>query len=123
MEFKQKTRASNCFSCCFGASGSFDELEERPISMMRSSSTWLKDRAQELPELGERCRGIVDRIRWRRRFTGEFSYDPLSYARNFDGGLDETEEDDVSQGDAFRFKDFSSRLPPSPPPRPVVAIS
>lgn len=124
MEFKQKIRASNCFSCCFGASGSADDLEERPISLMRSSSTWLKERAQELPELGERCRGIVDRIRWRRRFTGDFSYDPLSYARNFDGGMDETEGDDAAfQGDAFRFKEFSARLPPSPPSRPMVAIS
>ncbi|KAJ1703593.1 hypothetical protein LUZ63_003372 [Rhynchospora breviuscula] len=123
MEFKQKVRASNCFSCCFGASGSTDDLEERPISMIRSSSTWLKERAQELPEFSERCRGIVDRIRWRRRFTGEFSYDPLSYARNFDEGLDEIGGDDAAQGDAFRYKDFSSRLPPSPPPRPLVAIS
>jgi hypothetical protein len=125
MEFKQKMRASNCFSCCFGASGSSDdlELEERPISLMRSSSTWLKERAQELPELGERCRGIVDRIRWRRRFTGEFSYDPLSYARNFDGGMDENEGDDAAQGEALRFKDFSSRLTRSPPPRPLVVIS
>ncbi|KAJ4810562.1 DNA ligase [Rhynchospora pubera] len=123
MEFKQKVRASNCFSCCFGASGSTDDLEERPISLIRSSSTWLKERAQELPEFSERCRGIVDRIRWRRRFTGEFSYDPLSYARNFDEGVDEIAGDDAAQGDAFRYKDFSSRLPPSPPPRPLVAIS
>ncbi|KAJ3679165.1 hypothetical protein LUZ60_017176 [Juncus effusus] len=114
----RKLRTSNCFSCCFGGSGGVaDESDDRP-SLMRSSSTWLKERAQDLPEFGERCRGLVDRIRWRRRPAGDFRYDPLSYARNFDQGMD---LDEYDEADAFRYRNFSSRLPPSPQPAVVIA--
>ncbi|KAI4969603.1 hypothetical protein ZWY2020_000517 [Hordeum vulgare] len=51
------------------------------------------------------------RARWRRRVAaaGEFRYDPLSYALNFDDGASDDAEDA-----AFRYRNFSSRLPPSP---------
>ncbi|XBI13555.1 hypothetical protein VPH35_140279 [Triticum aestivum] len=39
---------------------------------------------------------------------GEFRYDPLSYALNFDEG--------GSDDDAFRYRNFNSRLPPLPTP-------
>jgi hypothetical protein len=59
----------------------------------------------------------VERARWRRRrgaatAAGEFRYDPLSYALNFDEG-----EDDDAYADpaaAFRYRNFNARLPPSP---------
>ncbi|XP_062178849.1 uncharacterized protein LOC133883518 [Phragmites australis] len=54
-----------------------------------------------------------ERVRWRRRAAaGEFRYDPLSYALNFDEG-----EDDDAYADpaaAFRYRNFNARLPPSP---------
>ncbi|XP_020168736.2 uncharacterized protein [Aegilops tauschii subsp. strangulata] len=55
------------------------------------------------------------RARWRRRVAaaGEFRYDPLSYALNFDdGGSDDGAE---AEDAAFRYRNFNSRLPPSPP--------
>jgi hypothetical protein len=63
--------------------------------------------------------GGAERARWQRRRRsgaatagGEFRYDPLSYALNFDEG-----EDDDAYADpaaAFRYRNFNARLPPSP---------
>ncbi|GJM97863.1 hypothetical protein PR202_ga14820 [Eleusine coracana subsp. coracana] len=53
-----------------------------------------------------------ERVRWRRRAAvGDFRYDSLSYALNFDEG-----EDDDDAGAPFRYRNFNSRLPPSPKP-------
>ncbi|XP_037419223.1 uncharacterized protein LOC119284015 [Triticum dicoccoides] len=51
------------------------------------------------------------RARWRRRVVaaGEFRYDPLSYALNFDDGA---EAEDAT----YMYRNFSSRLPPLPVP-------
>ncbi|BAF20111.1 uncharacterized protein [Oryza sativa Japonica Group] len=73
---------------------------------------------------GERRSG--EKLRWRRRVAaGEFGYDPLSYALNFDDGDgDDDAADDAAA--AFRYKNFSSRLPPSPvaaPARRSTAIA
>ncbi|XP_006656299.1 uncharacterized protein LOC102713371 [Oryza brachyantha] len=58
--------------------------------------------------------GSGEKVRWRRRVAaGEFGYDPLSYALNFDEGGDD-DDGDADAGAAFRYKNFSSRLPPSP---------
>ncbi|KAJ1278217.1 hypothetical protein BS78_04G062300 [Paspalum vaginatum] len=60
--------------------------------------------------------GLGERVRWRRRAgVGEFRYDPLSYALNFDEGdldADEEEEEGVhaGRGDGLLFQSFSSRL-------------
>jgi hypothetical protein len=63
-----------------------------------------------------------ERVRWRRRAAvGDFRYDSLSYALNFDEG-----EDDDDAGAGFRYRNFNARLLPSPPPaqRPAaIAIS
>ncbi|CAL5053994.1 unnamed protein product [Urochloa decumbens] len=59
----------------------------------------------------------TERIRWRRRgaAAGEFRYDALSYALNFDEGEDGGAcADDPAA--AFRYRNFNARLPPSPPP-------
>ncbi|CAL5041711.1 unnamed protein product [Urochloa decumbens] len=64
----------------------------------------------------------TERIRWRRRgaAAGEFRYDALSYALNFDEGDDGGAcADDPAA--AFRYRNFSARLPPSPPPASAVA--
>ncbi|EES06390.1 uncharacterized protein LOC8077634 [Sorghum bicolor] len=66
--------------------------------------------------------GLSERMRWRRRAgVGEFRYDPLSYALNFDeGDLDvnsddeEDEDEDLGararRGDGLLYHSFSSRL-------------
>ncbi|CAN6243321.1 unnamed protein product [Urochloa humidicola] len=68
--------------------------------------------------------GSGERMRWRRRAgVGEFRYDPLSYALNFDEGdlLDADEEEDQvfagRGGDGRLYQSFSSRLS-----TPVVGI-
>ncbi|KAF7111517.1 hypothetical protein CFC21_111523 [Triticum aestivum] len=60
---------------------------------------------------GERPHTGGGRARWRRRVTGEFRYDPLSYALNFDDNGDADAEDA-----AFQHRNFNFRLPPSPAP-------
>uniref|UniRef100_A0A0E0E4C6 Uncharacterized protein n=1 Tax=Oryza meridionalis TaxID=40149 RepID=A0A0E0E4C6_9ORYZ len=77
---------------------------------------------------GERRSG--EKLRWRRRVAaGEFGYDPLSYALNFDDGDDgDADADAAADAAAFRYKNFSSRLPPSPAAAPArrstaIAIS
>ncbi|XP_020177533.1 uncharacterized protein [Aegilops tauschii subsp. strangulata] len=65
------------------------------------------------------------RTRWRRRVAaaGEFRYDPLSYALNFDDGATDNGDVDV-EDEAFRYRNFSSRLPSSPlPASRAVAIA
>lgn len=111
---KQKLRSSICFSCCFnvhggsgqdGGGGGGDDCEDRPIPIARL-----------LPELGERWRDVVARIgSRRRRLAGEFRYDPLSYSLNFDEGAAADDDDGPLAGDGFQVRNFSSRLPPSPP--------
>ncbi|KAF4404556.1 hypothetical protein CsatB_022861 [Cannabis sativa] len=75
--------------------------------------TWLKSTANDLPEIRERCRNLIQRWKIRRHNnqpfqSSDFSYDLSSYSLNF--------EDDNSRfdDDEFRLKDFSSRLPASP---------
>ncbi|TKW22124.1 hypothetical protein SEVIR_4G208300v4 [Setaria viridis] len=58
-----------------------------------------------------------ERVRWRRRgaAAGEFRYDALSYALNFDeGGGDDDDACAADPAAAFRYRNFNARLPPSP---------
>ncbi|EOA22858.1 hypothetical protein CARUB_v10003586mg [Capsella rubella] len=118
--------------CCLGANAVVE-----PETMMiggqrtpRSPYEWLKSTAQEL-ELRDRCRRVKSRIKVTCRnnscayncvhqhhhhhhqrhqsqsYPGDFSYDPLSYALNF--------EDDVRVSDEDgSFPNFTARLPQSP---------
>ncbi|XP_039033427.1 uncharacterized protein LOC120169321 [Hibiscus syriacus] len=71
------------------------------------------------PELKDKYRNLVNRIGnnhlrnhsfgHTRRSSADFRYDPSSYALNFDEGRDD------SQYDEFTYRNFSARLPPSPP--------
>ncbi|XP_037463587.1 uncharacterized protein LOC119335578 [Triticum dicoccoides] len=66
---------------------------------------------------GERSHTSGARARWRRRVAaaGEFRYDPLSYALNFDdGGSDDGNAD--AEDAVFLHRNFNWRLPPSPAP-------
>lgn len=115
--------------CCLGANAVVE-----PEAMMigggqrtpRSPYEWLKSTAQEL-ELRDRCRRVKSRIKVTCRnnncaynncvhhhqrhqsqsYPGDFSYDALSYALNF--------EDDVRAADEDgSFPNFTARLPQSP---------
>lgn len=69
-----------------------------------------------MPEIREKCRSLISRIGRTRKHSTEFKYDPLSYALNFDVGCEDFLIDE------FPLRNFSSRLPASPPRRnfPVV---
>ncbi|KAJ3693439.1 hypothetical protein LUZ60_008919 [Juncus effusus] len=106
---KQRLRSSLCLSCCFNGSNGEDEAPAS--SLLRSSSGWIRDRAKGIPEM-------VNKMSRNRRLSGDFKYDPMSYALNFDEGYEEDERDgEELQGERFRYRNFSSRLPSSPPVR------
>lgn len=108
-----------CFSCCFGGGGG-EELGEgarqRAARVVRTSSRWVRERVGELPELVAR----VGKRRQRQQAAGEFRYDAISYALNFeeDGG-----GEGGGEGEPFKYRAFSSRLPASPPPPPETAVA
>uniref|UniRef100_A0A0D9X6D4 Uncharacterized protein n=1 Tax=Leersia perrieri TaxID=77586 RepID=A0A0D9X6D4_9ORYZ len=115
-----------CFSCCFGGGeggdGEEEEEEEklgqRAARALRTSSRWVRDRAVELPEMVARAGRRRRKTPPQQQVAGEFRYDPVSYALNF-------EEDGDSDGevDPFKYVAFSARLPASPPPPPVVTAT
>ncbi|PKU85391.1 uncharacterized protein LOC110094068 [Dendrobium catenatum] len=111
---KQKVSFTAWFFCCFrGAEAEGDEGTPAAASLLRSSSIWIRSKAGELPELTERCKEIMARIsRSSRREYGEFRYDPPSYALNFDEGGGSDDADDAKE---FPYRNFSSRLPSTPP--------
>ncbi|XP_008790088.2 uncharacterized protein LOC103707399 [Phoenix dactylifera] len=119
---KHHNRSSFCLSACFGAAGdggapgSPDGVGERQgASLLRSPSTWLRFKTHELPELRGKCRALVSSHaagkHHRRHHSSDFTYDPLSYALNFDEGL---ESEFAANAEDLRYRCFSSRLPASP---------
>lgn len=118
---RDRFRLSGCLSCCFpgGRREAADGDDGEQPRLVRASSSWLRSRAQDIPELREKCRSLISRMGRRsgRRHPADFRYDALSYAMNFDEG-----EDEALVGD-FRYRNFSSRLAPTPPPAsPAVEI-
>lgn len=122
---RRRSRLGECFSCCFGGGGGGGggvggegyepPQESQTASFVRSSSTWIRSKAQEIPEIKEKCRGLISRMAKPRRQSGDFRYDPLSYALNFDEGPDfDGDGGEISPAE-FRYRNFSSRLPPTPP--------
>ncbi|KAL2318047.1 hypothetical protein Fmac_031923 [Flemingia macrophylla] len=84
-------------------------------SSSASASTWFKLRSASTATAAERVRGRSLKSRMGRKFlqhrqsqSADFSYDPSSYALNF--------ENESPQENDSPFRSFSSRLPPSPPP-------
>ncbi|KAK8933444.1 hypothetical protein KSP39_PZI015253 [Platanthera zijinensis] len=99
--------SSPSFSCCFG-SGAVDEDGRSQAS----PSSWLRSKASELPDIREKCRSLISNIGHRRHHSGDFGYDPISYALNFDEGS--TGDSPVSSAGDLRRRGFSARLPASP---------
>ncbi|CAH1432789.1 unnamed protein product [Lactuca virosa] len=131
ISLKDKIKQSLCFSCCFtghrvetlrsessSTSPGDNSNTQRPLYLIGASSQWIKSRASvDLPEIKDKCRNIFGRIgcsnarqnHRRRRSSTDFRYDPLSYALNFEEDSYANLEDDAP------LKDFSMRLPLSPP--------
>lgn len=131
----EKIRSSICFSCCFRADADVDPHEPRKSStatsssssLMQTSTTWIRSKAQEIPDMRGKCGRFVSVIgkngKSRRHNSMDFSYDPFSYALNFDEGLDFNDESGFPPSE-YRYKSFSSRLPASPPqPPPAQATA
>ncbi|KAH7681604.1 hypothetical protein IHE45_05G069000 [Dioscorea alata] len=71
---KHKLHSSICFSCGFRTDR--DSNDCQAISLMRSSSAWIRSKA---PKIGDRYRTLVSRMshnHHRRRHSGDFRYDP-----------------------------------------------
>lgn len=132
ISLKDKIKQSLCFSCCFtghrvetlrsestsSTSNGDNNNKQRPLYLIGASSQWIKSRSPvDLPEIKDKCRNIFGRIgcsnarqnHRRRRSSTDFRYDPLSYALNFEEDSYANLEDDAP------LKDFSMRLPLSPP--------
>ncbi|KAK8939814.1 hypothetical protein KSP40_PGU010245 [Platanthera guangdongensis] len=102
---RRKPRPMIKFSCCPRRVKS----EEKPP--IRSQPSWIRMKARELPGIKQRCRGFITRIgNASRRPHGDFRYDPISYALNFDEGGD----NGVAGEELLQFRNFSSRLPAAP---------
>ncbi|CAN8299190.1 unnamed protein product [Cochlearia groenlandica] len=116
--------------CCLGANNAVVEPEAMMIpnrSSQRSPYDWFKSTAHEL-DIIDRCRRMKTRVKVTCRnndcaynccshqqhhshqrhqsYPGDFSYDALSYALNF--------EDDVKADDDDSLPSFTARLPASP---------
>ncbi|CAA7039061.1 unnamed protein product [Microthlaspi erraticum] len=111
--------------CCLGANAVVEPESMIGPRTPRSPYEWLKSTAQEL-EIRDRCRRVKTRIKVTCRnnncayncahqhhqrhhsqsYPGDFSYDPMSYALNF--------EDDVRADEDASFPSFTARLPASP---------
>lgn len=120
--FKAKLRNSLCFSCCFRR----QVLDSHtPSSLSAATVTsddkptvvWLKKKVSAgqdfKDEIKDKCMTVFNRIgngnstKLKRHSSAEFRYDPLSYSLNFEDGFDGDDE--------APLRNFSSRLPPSPP--------
>lgn len=126
--FKTKLKHSLLFSCCFRRHRRQVLDSPPPPSTVTASSDdkptviWLKKKVAShdfKDEIKDKCITVFSRIgnassgKHKRHSSAEFRYDPLSYSLNFEDGFDCDDE--------APLRNFSSRLPPSPPP-PHVKI-
>ncbi|XP_021893507.1 uncharacterized protein LOC110811340 [Carica papaya] len=104
---RRRFRSTICGGFCSNSTDVAVVETERMRTSHRSPYTWLKSTAHEL-EVKEKCLGLIARIgakSGRKHHSADFSYDPFSYALNF--------EDDHFD-DAEFHPSFASRLPSSP---------
>ncbi|PSS11187.1 hypothetical protein CEY00_Acc15460 [Actinidia chinensis var. chinensis] len=120
---RQQRRKKMSLSCCFHGhnldTSAYDSTASFPsvgkLSPIMSPSSWFRSKGGDFPETKGKCRrsNIIHKIggrHARRHHSADFSYDPLSYALNFDEGGRGGSEDG-------HIEEFSSRLPVSPPRR------
>ncbi|KAG5629681.1 hypothetical protein H5410_001398 [Solanum commersonii] len=113
-----KHRKSSSVSC-FLSSTSDQISHDSPSSSSPNETSKFKKSHHHFPEIKEKCKNIMNRFgRHRRHASADFTYDQISYAKNFEDN-DETNFDDTED---FPQRNFISRLPPSPPPYSKVII-
>lgn len=107
----RRGKTSSSLSCCFNSHRRSDLFESLP-SPSKLSSCWFRNKTtHDHNEIRGKCKSFIHRMgRHRRHVSAEFSYDPLSYAMNFED--DETSFDDYED---FPARNFAARLPLSPP--------
>lgn len=109
---KQKLKNSLCLSCCFP--------HRRPPPPPSSSDEnpaliWVNnEESSNLLKLKDKVLNVLNFVgtgsnRHKRHASTEFRYDPMSYSLNFEDGFDDDSEEIAP------LRNFSSRLPPSPP--------
>ncbi|GMI89274.1 hypothetical protein like AT5G11070 [Hibiscus trionum] len=95
--------------CCFGLAAAQDGAGFEPLEEAKSSRT------PRSPYIREKCRNLtawIGKGGHKRHGSSDFSYDPMSYALNF--------EDESSRADELPFVSFSSRLPATPERAPEI---
>lgn len=107
----RRGKTSSSLSCCFNSHRRSDLFESLP-SPSKLSSCWFRNKTtHDHNEIRGKCKSFIHRMgRHRRHVSAEFSYDPLSYAMNFED--DETSFDDYED---FPARNCAARLPLSPP--------
>ncbi|CAH2079459.1 unnamed protein product [Thlaspi arvense] len=135
LSLKKKLKSTLCIAGCFRTINHPHDISDRP-----SSPTTLTEKSTQSPhgvvktksprltrtlsKSQEKCKNLINRIggggvvggggvpghgKHIRRHTTDFHYDPSSYALNFDRG------DEDENVDRFQLRNFSARLPRSPP--------
>ncbi|OIT38606.1 hypothetical protein A4A49_00936 [Nicotiana attenuata] len=120
-------RRSSSVSCFFSSnynstsdhishvSSSSSSTHEVPKLKKSPNQSWIrsKNHHEHFPDqIKGKCKNIMNRFgRHRRHSSADFSYDQLSYAKNFEDS-NETSFDDTED---FPPRNFTARLPSSPP--------
>ncbi|KAH0670718.1 hypothetical protein KY290_026115 [Solanum tuberosum] len=117
---RTRRKTSSSLSCCFiNSHRRSDLLIESSPSPSRFSSCWFRNKIKHdhnSPEIRGKCKSFIHRMgRPRRHVSADFSYDPLSYAMNFD--------DDDEPYEEFPARNFAARLPLSPPSKDKIPIT
>ncbi|KAL0904781.1 hypothetical protein M5K25_026931 [Dendrobium thyrsiflorum] len=98
---RHKTRPTIRFPCRCSRVANSEEPPVVEASVIRSTPSWIRTKAMELPEMKECCRRLIGKSSG--RHFGEFRYDPISYALNFDDG-----DDGVNAEELFRLRNLTS---------------
>ncbi|EPS70617.1 hypothetical protein M569_04143 [Genlisea aurea] len=121
---KRRIKQSICFSCCFPRLQRISLSSEAIPSPSDENPTvnWINNGGgggglhdcSSFSEIRDKCRAILGCavFSFKRRRHADLRYDPLSYALNFEDGFE-------YDGDS-PLRNFSARMPPSPP---VVAAA
>lgn len=135
LSLTKKLKSTLCIAGCFRTTNHPHDISDRPSSPTTPTETSTQSPrggtktkspriTRTLSKSHEKCKNLIHRIgggggvgggipghhgKHVRRHTTDFHYDPSSYALNFDRG---DEDDNVNR---FPLRNFSARLPRSPP--------